>query len=82
MTDSDPLDADPGAVHVQPTSHFSAAVTDIVLRESELVRLIFRPEIVDNENEPQACVRGTFIYQKRGKGESWIDAPTESLSRL
>lgn len=82
MANLEPTDADTGTVRVQPTSRFSAQVTDIVLRESDLVRLVFRPEIVENEGNPQACVRGTFIYQKRGKGEPWVDTPSESLSTL
>lgn len=79
---NDRANADERSVEVTPTSRFSAGVTDIVLRESELVRLVFRPKIVDNESNPQACVRGTFIYQKRGKGEPWADAPMEPLSTL
>lgn len=75
-------DREPETVEVRSTSRASATVTDIVLRESDLVRLLFRPEIVENPHDAQACVRGTFIYQKRGKNEHWADVETESLATL
>jgi hypothetical protein len=75
-------DREPETVEIRSTSRASATVTDIVLRESDLVRLLFRPEIVENPHDVQACVRGTFIYQKRGKNEDWTDVETESLATL
>lgn len=69
-------------IEVRSTSRASATVSDIVLRESDLVRLIFRPELVENPHDAQACVRGTFIYQKRGKNEQWVDIESESLASL
>lgn len=69
-------------VEVRSTSRASATVSDVVLREGELTRLIFRPELVENQKDPQACLRGTFIYQKRGKGDAWTDVETASLNTL
>lgn len=61
-------------INITSTSNVSATVSDIVLREKALVRLIFRPEIVSHESDPRGSVRGTFIYQKKGKGETWVAA--------
>ena len=74
--------SDTETVRVNATSRASATVSDVVLREGELVRLIFRPEAVDNAKNPEACLRGTFIYQKRSKGNAWADVETESLNTL
>ena len=44
------------------TSRSSASVDDIVIRDGERVRLVFRPELVENPNDSAAGVRGTFLY--------------------
>jgi len=67
---------------VTSTSAHSAICSDIVIRQSEIVRLVFRPEIVDNPRDPRACIRGTFIYQKKGKGSDWDDVRFTSLATL
>lgn len=69
-------------IEVQPTSLHSATCSDIVLRQSDRVRLVFRPAIVDNLANWDARVNGTFIYQKKGKGDSWDKFDTVSLSSL
>ena len=50
------------------------------MRDGEQTRLLFRPEIVDNPSNPAACVRGTFLYQRKGKRDQWEDINTKSLS--
>lgn len=64
------------------TSKNHAICNDIVLRANDTARLIFRPELVNNQNDPSACVRGTFIYQRKGTNESWNDYKTLDLSKL
>jgi antiviral defense system Shedu protein SduA len=59
-----------------------ASVSDSVLRDGDLTRLIFCPEMVDNEKNPEACLRGAFIYQKRGKNDEWADVETAALTTL
>lgn len=78
---------DANELEVTSTSERSATGQDIVLdeilvREGEKIRLAFRPEIVDNIHDPTASVRGTFLYQKKGKNESWEDYKTLDLNRL
>lgn len=70
------------AVTIRPTSRHSAVASDIVLRDGTFVRLVFRPEVVNNTHNSAACVRGTFIYQKRGKDEEWADGGSTSLASL
>lgn len=76
------MNEDEDQIEIRPDCRVHAAVSDIVLREKDLVRLVFRPELVDNPNDSAACVKGTFIYQKRAKGEPWLDAPADSLATV
>jgi hypothetical protein len=69
-------------VEITPTSRGHADVSDIVLRQGDSVRLIFRPEIVDNPHDSAACIRGTFVYQRKGRRDSWEDAVASSLATL
>jgi hypothetical protein len=56
---------------IRSTSSHSAECEDIVLRQTDRVRLVFRPGLVDNTSNPEAGVNGTFLYQKKSKSESW-----------
>jgi len=69
-------------IEVQSTSPHSATCSDIILRQSDRVRLVFRPEIVDNPSNRDARVKGTFIYQKKAKADSWEKLGTVPLSSL
>lgn len=58
----------------------SVLATDpIVLRESETRRLVFMPMIVD---QPDAPVRGYFVWQRKRKADEWEDITGESLTAL
>jgi hypothetical protein len=70
-------------VEIESTSRHSASCSDISVREDgEHVRLLFRPEIVDNPTNPLASVRGRFIYQRKGKNDRWLDLDKLPLSSL
>lgn len=57
-----------------------AVETDpIVLRQTETVRLVFLPMIVD---VPESPVRGYFVWQRKLKGDKWEDISGEALNRL
>ena len=74
--------SEPQAFHVSPTSRRTADAEDLVLRGGERTRLVFRPMLVANFNDRQACVRGEFRYQKKSVSDSWEDCDTRSLSEL
>jgi hypothetical protein len=69
-------------IDVESTSSHSATCSDIILRTGKRVRLIFRPEIVDNSENPEARVRGRFIYQRKSDSESWEAFDKVSLASL
>ena len=67
---------------VFPTSRHTAAVDDLVIRDGERTRLVFRPLLVDNPSDRDACVRGEFRYQKKSSKSTWEDCKTRSLGEL
>ncbi len=69
-------------IKLESTSNKSAIGEDIDLRITQLTRLVFRPEVVTNTKNPNACVRGTFIFQKKKKSGEWQDYKIYSLSKL
>lgn len=67
---------------VRPTSSQSATTEDIVLRDGPQSRLLFRPMFVKNLNAAQATVKGTFVYQRKGRNDDWVDVPAASLNGI
>jgi hypothetical protein len=69
-------------IHIKSTSKQTAICDEIVLRTGKKSRLVFKPMLVDNPNNPVASVKGTFVFQVKGLNESWDDYKTLDLSRL
>lgn len=69
-------------IRIKSTSKHSASGDDIVLREKEITRLVFRPELVENPHNKDASVRGTFVFQKKNIKSAWEDCNTLPLSKL
>ena len=70
-------------VEITSTSKHSATCSDISIRDGgDQVRLVFRPEIVDNPSNPAAAIRGRFLYQRKGKHDDWEDFDSLPLSSL
>ncbi len=38
--------------------------------------------LIDNVNDPEASVKGAFVFQKKGRDEKWEDVPLPNLSTL
>lgn len=68
--------------HLESTSKLSAKGDDIVLRETKTTRLIFRPLVIDNPNDPDASVKGWFVFQKKKSADKWQDHNNFPLSKL
>ncbi|MGH9700033.1 MAG: Shedu immune nuclease family protein [Candidatus Acidiferrales bacterium] len=69
-------------IQTTSTSAKTADCSPIVIRESDRVRLIFLPTMVDNSKDADACVRGIFVYQKKNKADKWIPATGHTLTSL
>lgn len=70
------------SIKVRSTSLSTAVTNEIVLREKDTVRLVFKPLIVENPNNPEECLKGTFLYQRKKKDESWEDYKSASLQSI
>lgn len=69
-------------IHTRSTSLVTAQATNIVLRETAAVRLIFRPTILDNNENKNAAVKGVFLYQKKSRNSEWEDFETIPLTSV
>lgn len=69
-------------VEASSTSSRTAECTPIVLRETQRVRLVFRPLILVNDDNPRACIKGEFVYEKRQANGEWQAANTLSLATV
>ena len=69
-------------VSVSPTSRNSALSDEIILRETTITRLVFRPLIINNIHDAKASVKGTFIFQRKNRKDEWEDHRDLSLSNL
>jgi hypothetical protein len=65
-------------IETRSTSARTAEVPPIVLRQTDTVRLLFCPLLIDNAANPEASVKGEFVYQKKGRADDWV--PVERLS--
>lgn len=70
------------SIKAKSIAKWMAQIDDIELRKTDKIRLIFRPLILDNDNNPEANIRGSFIYQKKWNKENWDDFDNISLSTL
>lgn len=67
-------------LETRSVSRSAAGCSPIVLREGNQVRLVFVPKLVDNPENPKACVDGHFIYQRKTRNGPWLPVPTVPLT--
>ncbi len=64
------------------TSRHSAECDPILLRQTSTTKLIFCPLMVDNPHSKKATIKGNFIFQKKGKNDTWENHKKLNLSNL
>ena len=69
-------------ITIKSTSKSSAETDDVLLRETKTTRLVFRPLFIDNVKNPEASVKGSFIFQRKKVGDSWEDHNELNLNTL
>lgn len=73
----------PEKVRLQSTSAHSAKfLSDVVIKPGKTTRLVFRPEIIENPNNPAASVKGTLVHQRIGRKDTWENAESLPLSKV
>jgi hypothetical protein len=55
---------------------------EIILRETNTTRLVFKPMLVNNAQDSDAPVKGSFVFQRKRKGDKWEDHSEVQLSNL
>jgi len=70
------------SITLKSTSRNSATGDPIVLRQTTKSRLVFIPEVVNNEKNPDCCVKGSFVYQVKSPSGNWELYKTLDLNRL
>jgi len=66
-------------IKIKSTSRSTAQVSDLIIRDKQNSRLVFRPSLVENDQNRDASVRGLFLYQKKKKNDLWEDFDTIPL---
>jgi hypothetical protein len=64
------------------TSRDTAEAEPVILRETKTTRLVFKPGLVNNAQDSNAPVGGTFVFQKKRTNDRWEDYNEVPLSRL
>jgi hypothetical protein len=65
-----------------PSSSDSADCDPIVLRETSITRLVFKPQLVNNARDASAPLRGTLIFQRKGPSSEWEEYNEVQLNKL
>jgi hypothetical protein len=73
---------EPRPITTISTSRRTAETDDIVLRVTDTTRLLFRPLLLENPNDPAAAVKGDFIFQRKTSRGTWEDHKQLNLSQL
>lgn len=76
--------SDDDSIVISPTSRQSANAERVILKSGPIRRFSFEPQIVDNQKEPSNTVRGTLVYEKKGKNEDFYPSERgeENASKL
>lgn len=75
---------DPTAITITSTSSRSGITEPIDLRNAtDFTRLQFHPIVIQNENEPSNCVKGSLVYEKKRKRDPGFpyDKPEELVTK-
>ena len=60
-------------IKVNTTSNKTADATGMIIRQNNQYRIVYFPKLVDNSKNPEECVSGCLVCQKKGKTDKWED---------
>lgn len=58
-------DMTPNSIEISSTSSSIADASPIVLHETDFLRLMFIPKLVENKQDPAKLVSGKLLYEKK-----------------
>lgn len=78
-------DMTPNSIEISSTSSSTADASPIVLHETDFLRLMFIPKLVENKQDPAKPVSGKLLYEKKRKNDdafpSDINDTSQKISR-
>ncbi len=74
-----PNETDGKTINVISTSAYTAAVSPIILKRTDIVHTKFEPQLIDNPKDKSKSVSGKLIHEKKKKHDE--DFPTETISK-
>ncbi|HSH61234.1 MAG TPA: Shedu immune nuclease family protein [Acidimicrobiales bacterium] len=69
-------------IQTRATSRRTADASPVVLGPGDRTRLVFKPMLVDNPNNPDAGLSGIFVYQRKVAADRWEDVESIDLTTL
>ena len=69
-------------IRVCTTSNKTADATGMVIRNNNSFRIVYFPKLVDNDKNPEECINGCLVCQKKSKNDKWEDMNEISLKDL
>ena len=60
-------------INVDTTSNKTANATGMIVRKNNQFRVVYYPKLVDNDKNPEECVGGCLVCQKKKNNEKWED---------
>lgn len=64
------------------TSDKTANATAMIIRENKIYRILYFPKLVTNDKNPDECVEGSIICQKKSKNDKWENKNEISLKDI
>lgn len=60
-------------IKIDTTSNKTADVTGMIIRNNNQYRIVYFPKLVDNSKNPEECISGYLVCQKKSKNDKWED---------
>ena len=71
----------PNNIEISSTSSTTADASPIVLDETDLLRLMFIPKLVENQQDPAKPVSGKLLYEKKRKNDDVFPSDINDTSK-
>ena len=69
-------------IKVDTTSNKTADVTGMIIRKNNQYRIVYFPKLVDNSKNPEECIAGYLVCQKKSKNDQWEDLNKLSIKDI
>lgn len=74
-------DMTPNSIEISSTSSSTADASPIILHETDFLRLMFIPKLVENKQDPAKLVSGKLLYEKKRKNDDAFPSDINDTSK-